>query len=357
MNSYTGIDYHKRYSVACTLDAQGRQLQQAKIEHNDPAAFAAYFKKLDGPSEVVIEACWNWGVLYDLLEQTAGVAKVVLSHPAKNRIIADAQIKNDRIDAHALATLLRGDFVAKVHVPIKDVRRRKNLVRQRLWLARLRTMIRNRIHTVIDRHPQMERPEVKDIFCKKGQAWMKRAPLPETDRQLLDDDLAIHALLQTQVEALEKTIVTDNAANPLAVRLQTLPGVGKILAPVLALEIDQIKRFRDADKLCAYAGLVPTTHASGGKISHGRMLPFCNRWLKWAFIEAAWVAIGCSDYFGSFYRKQRLRGKGANDAITIVARRMAKIAWKLLSEERDYSQQAPTRTPNKTLSPAALLTD
>jgi len=106
---------------------------------------------------VVIEACWNWGVLYDLLEDTAGVAKVVLSHPAKNRIIADAQIKNDRIDAKALATLLRGDFVARVHVPSRDVRQRKNVVRQRLWLARVRTMIRNRIHCVIDRHPLLAR--------------------------------------------------------------------------------------------------------------------------------------------------------------------------------------------------------
>jgi hypothetical protein len=53
--------------------------------------------------------------------------------------------------------------------------------------------------------------------------------LPPAGRTLLDDDLAIHALLQTQVDALEKTIVADNAANPLAVRLQTLPGVGKIL--------------------------------------------------------------------------------------------------------------------------------
>uniref|UniRef100_UPI0039C9186D IS110 family transposase n=1 Tax=Horticoccus sp. 23ND18S-11 TaxID=3391832 RepID=UPI0039C9186D len=344
---YTGIDYHKRYSVACTLDAQGQKLHEARIDGNASTAFAAYFKKLGTPSEVVIEACWNWGVLYDLLEDTAGVAKVVLSHPAKNRIIADAQIKNDRIDAKALATLLRGDFVAKVHVPSRDVR-------QRLWLARLRTMIRNRIHCVIDRHPQLERPAVKDIFSNQGKAWMKRAPLPTADRTLLDDDLALHALLQTQIDALEKTIVADNAANRLAVRLQTLPGVGKILAPVVALEIDQVKRFKTADKLCAYAGLVPTTHASGGKIAHGRMLPFCNRWLKWAFIEAAWVAVGCSDYFGSFYRKQRLRGKGANDAITIVARRMAKIAWKMLTEERDYSPHAPVAKPT---SPATLITD
>jgi transposase len=356
---YTGIDYHKRYSVACTLDVQGRKLHEARIDGNAAAAFAGYFKTLGEPSEVVIEACWNWGALYDLLEGIEGVGKVVLSHPAKNRIIADAQIKNDRVDAHTLATLLRGDFVAKVHVPCRDVRQRKNVIRQRLWLARLRTMIRNRIHTVVDRHPQLERPAVKDLFSNQGKAWMKRAPLPVADRTLLDEDLALHSLLQTQIDALEAIIVADNTRSPLAVRLQTLPGVGKILAPVIALEIDQIERFTTADKLCAYAGLVPTTHASGGKITHGRMLPFCNRWLKWAFVEAAWVAVGCSDYFGTFYAKQRLRGKGANDAITIVARRMAKIAWKMLTDGRDYSAQAPRvkTVRTKPISPAALITD
>jgi transposase len=356
--NYTGIDYHKRYSVACTLDAQGRKLQEGRIDGNAIAAFAAYFKQLGSPSEVVIEACWNWGTLYDLLEGIDGVTKVVLSHPAKNRIIADAQIKNDRVDAKALATLLRGDFIARVHVPSRDVRQRKNVIRQRLWLARVRTMIRNRIHTVIDRHPQLERPAVKDLFSNAGKAWMKRAPLPPAERTLLDEDLALHALLQSHIDALETIIVEDNVKNQVVVRLQTLPGIGLILAPVIALEIDEIERFGTADKLCAYAGLVPTTHASGGKIAHGRMLPFCNRWLKWAFIEAAWVAVGCSDYFGAFYSKQRLRGKGANDAITIVARRMAKIAWKMLTVERDYTAVPPAkRALSKSISPAALITD
>jgi transposase len=351
---YTGIDYHKRYSVACTLDAQGRKLQEARIDGNAVEAFARYFRQLGSPSEVVIEACWNWGPLYDLLEGIDGVSKVVLSHPAKNRIIADAQIKNDRVDAKALATLLRGDFVARVHVPGREVRQRKNVLRQRLWLARLRTMIRNRIHSVIDRHPHLERPAVKDIFSHQGKAWLKRAPLPTADRTLLDEDLELHALLQTHISALEAAIVADSAQSPMATRLLTLPGVGKILAPVIALEVDQISRFATADKLCAYAGLVPTTHASGGKVAHGRMLPFCNRWLKWAFIEAAWIAVGCSDYFGTFYRKQRARGKGANTAITIVARRMAKISWKMLTDGRDYTVDAPSPKP---LSPAALITD
>ena len=72
---YTGIDHHKRYSVACALDAQGRKLLEKRIDHNAPEAFAAFFQELGEPSEAVIEACWNWGTLYDLLEATPGVAK------------------------------------------------------------------------------------------------------------------------------------------------------------------------------------------------------------------------------------------------------------------------------------------
>ena len=178
---YTGIDHHKRYAVACTQDAQGRLVSQARLDGNTPEGFANYFARLGAPSAVVIEACWNWGVLHDLLEETEGVAEVVLSHPAKNRIIAEAQIKNDRIDASALATLLRGNFVSRVHVPAKSVRERKNLIRQRLWLAQMRTRVRNRIHTVIERHPKLPRPAVKDLFCNRGKAWMNFEPLMDTN--------------------------------------------------------------------------------------------------------------------------------------------------------------------------------
>ncbi len=176
--------------------------------------------------------------------------------------------------------------------------------------------------------------------------------LPAGERALLDEDLDLHELLQTQVKEMEKRIAESTASSTTAKRLRTLPGVGVTLAPLMALEIDRPGRFADADKLCAYAGLVPTTRASGGKISHGPVLPFCNKWLRWAFVEAAWVAIGCSDYFGTFYKSHRARGKSANCAIVITARRMAKIAWKMLHEGRDYTQSAPD--PRTTTSPAAL---
>ena len=134
-------------------------------------------------------------------------------------------------------------------------------------------------------------------------------------------------------------------------RLRTVPGIGPTLGAVLAAEIDTSERFPRADKLCAYAGLVPSAHASGGKVRHGRLLSACNQWLRWAFVEASWVAVGCpsamisgpngSPYFGALYKRQRDRGKKASTAITIIARRMCRIVWQLLREKRNFTLHPP----------------
>jgi transposase len=165
--------------------------------------------------------------------------------------------------------------------------------------------------------------------------------LPEPDGTLLREALALHDLIAQQMRAQEKRIAAEFKLEPSYERLLSVPGVGPTLGAVLAAEIDQIERFPSAEKLCAYAGVVPTTHSSGGKVSHGRLLPFCNKWLRWALIEASWVAIGCSPYFGSLYRRQRARGKKANTAITIVARRMCRILFQLLQQKRSFEKRPP----------------
>lgn len=337
--NYVGIDIHKRYSVLVAQDERGRKLKEARIEGNSAPGFVQFFKSLEGPSKVVLEACWNWGLTHDLLEEIEEVEEVVLAHPLKTRLIADAQIKTDRLDALGLGTLLRGNLVARAHIPRRETRARKNLLRQRLYWARLRTMLRNRIHALLDRQRGLELPVCSDIFGAKGLGFLRQLQLPEPDGTLLAEQLALHDLIATQMRAQEKRIAADFGSEATHGRLMSLPGVGPTLGAVLAAEIDQIGRFPNADKLCGYAGVVPTTHSSGGKTHHGRLLPSCNKWLRWALVEASWVAIGCSPYFGALYQRQRQRGKKANTAILIVARRMCRIVWQLLSEQRDFEKR------------------
>ncbi len=119
--NYVGIDIYKRYSVCATQDEQGRRLRGARIEGNSASAFAQYLAGLEGPCQIALEACWNWGTLYDRLAALPQVEEVVVAHPLKTRLIGEAQIKTDKIDAQALATLLRGNFISRVHVPQKAV--------------------------------------------------------------------------------------------------------------------------------------------------------------------------------------------------------------------------------------------
>ena len=337
--NYVGIDIHKRYSVLSAQDEQGRGLKEARIEGNSAEDYARFFQSLEGPSRAVLEACWNWGLTHDLLEEIEEVEEVVLAHPLKTRLIADAQIKNDRLDAFALGTLLRGNLVARAHIPRRETRARKNLLRQRLYWARLRTMLRNRIHALLDRQHSLELPQCSDIFGVRGLGFLRRLELAEPDHTLLREALALHDLIAEQMRSQEKRIAVEFKTEATYSQLLSVPGIGPTLAAVIACEIDQIERFASADKLCGYAGVVPTTHSSGGKVHHGRLLPSCNKWLRWALVEASWVAIGCSPYFGALYRQQRGRGKKANTAITIVARRMCRILFQLLHQKRSFEKR------------------
>jgi transposase len=342
---YVGIDVHKRYCVCAIQDEQGRLLGRQRISGDLGAGFVQLFKALGAPCRVAIEACWNWGFVYELLEAIPEIEEIIASHPLKNRLIAQSQIKTDAIDSNALATLLRGNFLARVHVPPRAARRRKDQLRQRLYWARLRTRIRNRMHALLDRQHGLELPQCSDLFGVRGMGFLRRLELPEPDASMLREDVALMDLLNAQIREQEKRIGAQNLSDPTIRRLLSIPGLGPILAPVIASEIDDITRFHDPEHLCAYAGLVPTTHSSGGRTYHGGLLWGCNRWLRWALIEGAWVAMGCSGYFGAFYTKQRKRGKAANTAITIVARRMCRIIFQLLTQQRDYSAAPPKTSP------------
>lgn len=338
--NYVGIDIHKKYSVLCAQDEHGSKLREARIEGNCAQAYACFFASLEGPSQAVLEACWNWGLTHDLLEDIDEVEEVVLAHPYKTRLIADAQIKTDRLDAFALGTLLRGHLVARAYVPPRATRARKNLLRQRLYWARLRTMLRNRIHALLDRQHGLELPQCSDIFGGRGLSFLRQLELAEPDQTLLQEALALHDLIAQQMKAQEKRIGAQFKEQANYSCLLSVPGIGPTLGAVIAAEIDRIERFPSAEKLCAYAGVVPTTYSSGGKTRHGRLLPFCNKWLRWALVEASWVAISCSPYFGALYRRQRARGKKANTAITIVARRMCRILYCLLKEKRSFEKRS-----------------
>jgi transposase len=352
--NYVGIDYHKKYSYVTAIDEEGRVIRSKRLE-NKPASFQDFFKRLEGPSETVLEASRTWGVMYDLLEELEEVESVELAHSQKVRAIAEAKIKTDKIDSHVLAQLLRADLIPAAYIPGKQTRSYKEMIRQRVFLVRMRTRLKNRIHVLLDRlHVAL--PSVTDLFGKRGTDYLRKLNLPGVDGEILRENLQLLEAFNTLIKEAEREIELLLRENPLVKLLRTVPGLGPILAAVVALEIDRIERFLSPSKLASYAGLVPSTYASGGRIFHGKLLPMSNKWLKWALVEAAWGSIRTSPYCRSYFENHK-RHKGPHTAAIALARRLSEIVWYVLKENRVYEErpfQRQRRTSSMAISPAAL---
>jgi transposase len=115
--------------------------------------------------KAVLEAGYGWGPIYDWIGEVA--EEVVLAHPLKVRAIAEARIKNDKLDPEMLAHLLRADLILQAYAPSKEVRVIKRVLRQRMFLVRLRTMVKNRLRALLSQHG-ISPPPVSDLFGKKG---------------------------------------------------------------------------------------------------------------------------------------------------------------------------------------------
>lgn len=111
-----GLDFHKRYSQVEVVDEGGLRRAAARLP-NEFEQVEEFFRSLGEPCPVVLEAGWNWGLMYDWLEQTGSVSEVQLAHPYGVRAIAAAQVKTDRIDVRTLAQLLRAGLIPRAYIP------------------------------------------------------------------------------------------------------------------------------------------------------------------------------------------------------------------------------------------------
>lgn len=333
---HIGIDHHKKYSHVVAMKDSGEICWDGRLASEREAFLTLKQTLPEGePVQCVLEAGRNWGILYDALEELELNPK--LANPLKMRLIAETFTKTDKIDATTHAIILKAGLTPMVHVPSKEVRDQKNLLRQRVWLVKFQTMLKNRLHNILDRN-HAKPPAVSDLFGSSGRTWINALDLSGPDGKILKADLKLLDTIKAHIQQTEKWINGALEDNPNIPILLTLPGVGKRLAPLIALEIDTVDRFAGPEKLCAYSGLVNSTYSSGGKTFHGGLIGSCNRHLRYAFVEAAWTAYKSSPYFGDFFKRLKYR-KGSQNAIGAVARKLCEITWHCLKKKRGYQEK------------------
>ena len=339
---YVGWDIGKKWHDVVVTDALGQVVQQTRLP-NDPPVMQRCCETLERPCRVVIEATGHWMAVDDRIEPD--VQEVVLAHPLKVRAIASARIKTDRIDATTLAHLLRADLIPRAYIPPPYVREWRELVRHRAFLVRLQTRLKNRLHALLAKRG-IAPPPVSDLFGKTGLAWLTSLALPEPYAAMRTRYLAVLDRLRQQVRETEQTIDQTVAATLEARLLETIPGVGRYLALLILAEIGEIQRFGRPAQLVSYAGLCPSTYASGQTVRHGRLTKQGSPWLRWALVEAA---IHVHHYPQSRLSRlghrltQRLDAKTARVA---VARELCTAIFHMLRQSEPYREpsSAPIRT-------------
>ncbi len=191
-----------------------------------------------------------------------------LVHPLRCKAIASARLKNDKVDAAIMAQLLRADLLPEAWIAPLAVRQLRALLRRRIQLVRLRTLLRNRIHAVLADHGQ-DRPG--GCWSGPGPQWLAALELRAASREVIEDDLALIDALQQPIDRLDWEIRQQARGDPRVKVLTQLPGVGAFTALVLLAEIGDITRFGSARKLAAWAGLTPTVRGSDRTVRHGHI--------------------------------------------------------------------------------------
>jgi len=347
---WIAFDSHKKYTLASVESEDGRQRHEVRINHA-PGVIQEFLSRYPKGSPVAVETIGNWYWIVDEIESAGMHPQLV--HARKAKLMMGHTNKTDRLDAQGLNRLQRTGTLPTVWIPPMDLRDLRELLRTRMDLVVQRTQLKNRIHAALARYC-LSLEEASDAFTIEGrkelaQLFEKLPPQTRFANTLLLEEVDA---VQNQIKRLEERMEEVLEDTPQVQLLRTLPGVGRILSAVIALEIGDVKRFPSAGHLASYAGTTPRVSSSGGKTHFGKLRADANRFLKWAYIEAANVVARFHKqrpeaHLSRIYAKLR-KDKGHAKAIGAVARQLAEATYWMLSKNEAYKEPARTGTGSST---------
>lgn len=307
---YSGIDLHSDNCYITTIDDDGMVVKQQRVENSNEIVLN-YFHSLPGTHIAVVESTTGWYWLNDLLSDHN--IELVLAHAKYLKAISYAKVKTDKIDSQTLATLLRLGLIPRAHKISRELRGLRDTMRIRLRLVQQRSAMLRRLNSI----------QAKFNGSVPDPYRFQLAVLEQT-----------RDTFTYQILALEKSLHPVLIPNDDIQYLLHIPGIGKLTAFTIYLEIDGIERF-DSDKhFVSYCRLVPAADNSNKKLHH-RSSKDGNKYLKIAFSDAAVHAIQYYPEYKRFYQKLSRRSNQAT-ARTVVAKEIAKIVYYVLKNKTQY---------------------
>ncbi len=342
MSRSVGLDVHRDFCEVAIAEG-GRARSRGRIA-TTPEQLELFARSLAPTDRVVIEATGNALAIARILQPHVG--EVVLAHAKQVRAISHARVKTDKIDAKVLADLLAAGLIPSVWIGDDRTRMLRRLVSRRRGLVKRRTQVKNEISAVMHRNLKGANP-ASDPFGNKGRAWIAAQQLPIDERLTVDAglrqlDFFGHELSQVD-QVIAQQVLTDEDVR----RLMTIPGIDVVTAATLIAAIGDVRRFPTSRHLVGYLGLHPTIRQSGtGPARHGRVSKEGSAAARHVLVEAAWSAAKSPGPLRAFAQRTAAR-RGRQVATVAVARKLAMLAWQLLTRGEDYAFARPSLVRRK----------
>jgi len=335
MKLYAGIDLHSNNSYLAISDEKDQRQYKKRLPNQETAILSElepYRKDLVG---IVVESTFNWYWLVDVLTENG--YKVHLANPAGNQKNKGLKHTDDKHDAFWLAQLLRLGILAEGYIYPKELRPTRDLLRKRSHLVRLRTSLINSLQGIINRNCGCDLPGKKIKQIRVNHV----APLLE-----YNEDLALSGMVSKNcIDYLGRNIreIEERAESKVELikpytGLQSIPGVGRILSLTIMLETGAIDRFSKVGNFSSYCRKVPTCWTSNGKRKGHGNSKNGNKYLAWAFSEAAEMSRRFDQQARAFYNRKAAK-TNFMVAHMALAHKLCRAAYFIIRDGVEFDPQ------------------
>ena len=332
MRCYVGIDLHASNSVVVVIDDADQVLYQKRLR-NDLAlivgALEPYRATVHG---IAIESTYNWDWLVDGLMDTG--YSVHLAHAPALPQYSGLKHIDDQHDAQWLAHLLRLGLLPTGYIYPKAERAVRDLLRKRSQLVRHKTMVVLSLQSLLTRltGTRLSLPRLRQLTPESVRALV---PFPEHVQAVMSS-LTVVQCLEQEAHTIEEQVREAGRTQPGYALLQTVPGIGPILAGTILLEVGNIRRFATVGHFASSCRCVGSEHMSNGKRKGAGNTKNGNKYLSWAFIEAAHFAIRYEAVIRTYYQRKQARTHPLV-ALKAVAHKLARACYHMLREQVPFN--------------------
>jgi transposase len=332
MKLYAAIDLHSNNSVLVILDEQDRVVYEKRLPNSLPSIVGALAPYGERVQAIAVESTFNWYWLVDGLMEAGYTVKLV--NTSAVTVYEGLKYTGDEHDARHLAHLLRLGILPTGYIYPKAGRAVRDLLRKRAQLVRCRTAQVLSIQNLVSRNCG-HGISMEEIRKLTDQAIAKLCADDAGRALAIQSNLAVLRCLDERVQILERTVLAQAKLKPAFEKLLTVDGVGKILAMTIMYETGTMERFSKVGQFASYARCVNSRRFTNGHKKGEGNRKNGNKYLAWAFVEAAHFATRWNERVRCYYQRKKAKKNGAV-AVKAVAHKLARACYHVLKDQTSF---------------------